>query len=68
MENASAGTQPIKVVIIEDERDIRDGLGMLVGFTEGFESSARQKNIFHLSNLLCKYIVQKASARIILLI
>jgi DNA-binding NarL/FixJ family response regulator len=37
MENATAGTEPIKVAIIEDERDIRDGLGMLVGFTEGFE-------------------------------
>ena len=30
-------TKPIKVAIIEDERDIREGLGMLIGYTEGFE-------------------------------
>jgi DNA-binding NarL/FixJ family response regulator len=30
-------TQPIKVTIIEDERDIRDGLGMLINYTDGFE-------------------------------
>ena len=28
--------EPIKVTIIEDERDIRDGLGMLINYTEGF--------------------------------
>jgi DNA-binding NarL/FixJ family response regulator len=27
---------PIKVTIIEDERDIRDGLGMLINYTDGF--------------------------------
>ena len=30
-------TEPIKVAIIEDERDIREGLGMLIGYTDGFE-------------------------------
>jgi len=29
-------TEPIKVTIIEDERDIRDGLGMLINYTDGF--------------------------------
>ena len=29
-------TEPIKVAIIEDERDIRDGLGMLINYTDGF--------------------------------
>jgi DNA-binding NarL/FixJ family response regulator len=28
--------EPIKVAIIEDERDIRDGLGMLINYTDGF--------------------------------
>jgi len=28
--------EPIKVTIIEDERDIRDGLGMLISYTDGF--------------------------------
>ena len=28
---------PIKVTIIEDERDIREGLAMLVNYTDGFE-------------------------------
>src|SRR5215207_2836453 len=28
--------EPIKVTIIEDERDIRDGLGMLINYTDGF--------------------------------
>ncbi|HEX8637623.1 MAG TPA: response regulator transcription factor [Pyrinomonadaceae bacterium] len=37
MEEAAAKTEPIKVTIIEDERDIRDGLGMLVNFTDGFQ-------------------------------
>ena len=30
-------TEPIKVAIIEDERDIRDGLGMLINYTDGFQ-------------------------------
>jgi DNA-binding NarL/FixJ family response regulator len=37
MEQTTVRTQPIKVAIIEDERDIREGLGMLIGYTEGFE-------------------------------
>lgn len=29
-------TEPIKVAIIEDVRDIREGLGMLINYTDGF--------------------------------
>jgi len=34
-------SKEIKVAIIEDRREIRDGLAMLVGGTEGFSCSAR---------------------------
>jgi DNA-binding NarL/FixJ family response regulator len=34
-------TEKIKVAIIEDRREIRDGLAMLIGGTEGFECTAR---------------------------
>jgi len=34
--NEQESTEPIKVAIIEDERDIRDGLGMLINYTDGF--------------------------------
>jgi DNA-binding NarL/FixJ family response regulator len=37
MEDTTTRTNPIKVAIIEDERDIREGLGMLVNYTDGFE-------------------------------
>jgi DNA-binding NarL/FixJ family response regulator len=37
MEETRTGTEPIKVAIIEDERDIREGLGMLISYTDGFE-------------------------------
>jgi DNA-binding NarL/FixJ family response regulator len=37
MEETASRTGPIKVAIIEDERDIREGLGMLVGLTDGFD-------------------------------
>jgi DNA-binding NarL/FixJ family response regulator len=37
MEQTTARTESIKVAIIEDERDIREGLGMLIGYTDGFE-------------------------------
>jgi DNA-binding NarL/FixJ family response regulator len=37
MEQTTTRTESIKVAIIEDERDIRDGLGMLIGYTDGFE-------------------------------
>ena len=37
MEQTTARTESIKVAIIEDERDIREGLGMLINYTEGFE-------------------------------
>lgn len=35
-ETGAAAKEPIKVAIIEDERDIREGLAMLVNFTDGF--------------------------------
>jgi YesN/AraC family two-component response regulator len=37
MEQTTSQTKSIKVAIIEDERDIREGLGMLIGYTDGFE-------------------------------
>jgi len=37
MEETTTGAEPIKVAIIEDQRDIREGLGMLIGYTDGFE-------------------------------
>jgi len=36
MEQTTVRTEPVKVAIIEDERDIREGLGMLIGYTDGF--------------------------------
>ena len=35
--NQMTTTEPIKVAIIEDRREIREGLGTLINFTEGFE-------------------------------
>ena len=41
-ETETAGSEKtIKVVIIEDERDIREGLGMLINFTDGFECNGK---------------------------
>jgi DNA-binding NarL/FixJ family response regulator len=37
MEQTTIRTEPIKVAIVEDERDIREGLGMLINYTDGFE-------------------------------
>ena len=34
-------TESIKVTIIEDRREIRDGLGMLIGYTDGFECTGK---------------------------
>jgi DNA-binding NarL/FixJ family response regulator len=34
-------TKPIRVAIIEDRREIRDGLATLIDFTEGFECSGK---------------------------
>lgn len=36
-EETTTKAKPIKVAIIEDERDIREGLGMLINYTDGFE-------------------------------
>ena len=38
---ASTETKPINVAIIEDRRDIRDGLATLVEFTEGFNCTGK---------------------------
>ena len=38
---ASRETKPINVAIIEDRRDIRDGLATLVEFTEGFNCTGK---------------------------
>lgn len=37
----TAAEATIKVVIIEDERDIREGLGTLISFTDGFECNGK---------------------------
>jgi DNA-binding NarL/FixJ family response regulator len=37
MQETTTRTEPIRVAIIEDQRDIREGLGMLIGYTDGFE-------------------------------
>ena len=39
--NVTETDEPIKVVIIEDERDIREGLGTLIHYTDGFECSGK---------------------------
>ena len=46
MERASspegeAGTRPIRVAVVEDQRQIREGLGALIDFAPGFTCSAR---------------------------
>ena len=37
MENITAADREIKVAIIEDRREIREGLGVMINFTDGFE-------------------------------
>ncbi|HLM60653.1 MAG TPA: response regulator transcription factor [Pyrinomonadaceae bacterium] len=37
MQETTTRTEPIKVAIVEDERDIREGLAMLINYTDGFE-------------------------------
>lgn len=39
--NETETTEPIKVVIIEDERDIREDLGTFIHYTDGFECSGK---------------------------
>ncbi len=34
-------TDSIKITIIEDRREIRDGLGMLISYTDGFECAGK---------------------------
>ena len=40
-ETAAEDKKTINVVIIEDERDIREGLGMLINYTDGFKCSGK---------------------------
>lgn len=42
-----AGTQPtiIRTAIVEDQRDIRDGLAMLLNFTEGFNCTGSYRSM-----------------------
>ena len=45
---AMNATQPpliIKVAIVEDRREIRDGLAMLIGGTEGFECTGTYRSM-----------------------
>ncbi len=48
-------TDEIKVVIIEDEREVRDGLAMLIGGTSGFDCIGKYRSVedalYHLKNL-----------------
>jgi len=37
MQNTNSEENPIRVAIIEDRREIRDGLAMLIEYTDGFE-------------------------------
>ncbi|HVF30571.1 MAG TPA: response regulator transcription factor [Pyrinomonadaceae bacterium] len=39
--DTGAGTETINVAIIEDRRDIRDGLATLIDFTEGFSCTGK---------------------------
>src|SRR5215213_2869410 len=41
MTETTAEEKTINVVIIEDERDIREGLGMLINYTDGFECNGK---------------------------
>ena len=47
-------TDEIKVVIIEDEREVRDGLAMLIGGTTGFSCIGKYRSVedalYHLKN------------------
>lgn len=45
IEPAASPSVKIKVAIIEDRREIRDGLAMLVGGTEGFECTAKFRSM-----------------------
>lgn len=44
-ETATEQKKTINVVIIEDERDIREGLGMLINYTDGFQCSGKYGSV-----------------------
>jgi hypothetical protein len=39
--DSQQGTKTIKVAIIEDRREIRDGLATLIEFTDGFSCTVK---------------------------
>jgi DNA-binding NarL/FixJ family response regulator len=41
----AAANRAIKVAIIEDQREIREGLGMLIGYTDGFECTGAFRSV-----------------------
>jgi DNA-binding NarL/FixJ family response regulator len=45
IENNAAANRAIKVAIIEDQREIREGLGMLIGYTDGFECTGAFRSV-----------------------
>jgi DNA-binding NarL/FixJ family response regulator len=53
-ENSNSSPDIIKVVIIEDEREVREGLAMLIGGTSGFDCIGKYRSIedalYHLRN------------------
>ncbi len=42
---ATEQKKTINVIIIEDERDIREGLGMLINYTDGFQCSGKYGSV-----------------------
>ncbi|MDQ3799607.1 MAG: response regulator transcription factor [Acidobacteriota bacterium] len=44
-ETTAEPKKTINVVIIEDERDIREGLGMLINYTDGFQCSGKYGSV-----------------------
>jgi DNA-binding NarL/FixJ family response regulator len=55
IKNLISPTEEIKVVIIEDEREVREGLAMLIGGTSGFICIGKYRSVedalYHLKNL-----------------
>ena len=53
-ENQTPSTDEIKVIIIEDEREVREGLAMLIGGTPGFACIGKYRSVedalYHLKN------------------
>lgn len=53
-ENQVTFTGEVKVIIIEDEREVREGLAMLIGGTQGFACIGKYRSVedalYHLKN------------------